>query len=87
MYFSARRITGPLFRKIQTGIQQAIESWSRIAQSHIVDAVFDLPAIAIVLPFDARSFTSTFGGSGFVNGADGIRVMRVPWRQSAGSDL
>ena len=74
MFFSARRITGPLFRKVQTSIKEAVKSWNRIAQSHIVDAVLDLAAIAIVLPFDASSFASAFGGSGFINRADGIRM-------------
>ena len=74
MFFSARRITSPLFRRVQTRIHEALKSRSRIAQSHIVDAVFDLSAIAIVLPFDASRFASAFGGSGFINSADGLRV-------------
>ena len=74
MFFSTRWISGPLFRKVQSRIQKAVDPRQRIAQSHIVDAVFDLPAIAIVLPFDASRFTSAFGGSGFINRADGIPV-------------
>lgn len=60
LFFSARWIIGSLFRKVQTRIQKTVKSWSRIAQSHIVDAVFDLASIAIVLPFDAGVFA--FGG-------------------------
>ena len=59
-FFSARWIIGSLFRKVQTRIQKTVKSWSRIAQSHIVDAVFDLASSAIVLPFDAGVFA--FGG-------------------------
>lgn len=51
-----------------------MKSWSRIAQSHIVNAVFDLATIAIVLPFDASGFPSAFGGSGFINCANRFRV-------------
>ena len=73
-FFSPRRITGPLFWKVRTSIQQAMESWSRIARSHIFDTVFDLAALAMVLPFDSSRFASAFSGSGFINRADGLRM-------------
>jgi len=52
------------------GVQKGIKPGGRIGQRDIVDTVFNLSAIAIVLPFDAGCFTPTLGCSGFINEAN-----------------
>jgi hypothetical protein len=51
-------------------VQQTVESGSRISQRDVVDAVFDLPAIAIILPLDTGRLIAALGCSRFVNAAD-----------------
>lgn len=71
MFFSARGITGPIVRKIQACIEEATQCRSRIPQSHVVDAVFDLTTITIVLPFDTSGFATTFRRSSLIDNSNG----------------
>lgn len=59
-----------------------MEAGCGIRQGHAVDAVFDLPTIAVVLPFHTGRLGAALGGSRFVDAADGF-WMRV----FAGDDL
>ena len=56
------------------GVQQTIKSGSRIGQCDVVDAVFDLPAIAVILPLDTGCLIAALGRSRFVNAADCLGV-------------
>ena len=44
--------------------------------------VFDFASVAVVLPVDGGRMTTTFGGSRFIDGADGVLVSVI-----AGDDL
>ncbi len=54
-----------------------MESRRGICQSNVVDAVLDLPPIAVVLAFDAGCMVTALGRSGLVDTADshGTRVL------------
>ena len=59
VFFTAHRIVGPFLGQVQPSVQQAIESRCGIGQGNGVDAVFDLAAIAVVLPFDASGVATS----------------------------
>ena len=63
-------ILRPLFGQIQLSIDQATKARFGGSDSDVVDAVFDLSAIAVILPFDSASLISTLGRSCLVNGAN-----------------
>jgi hypothetical protein len=51
-------------------VQQAIESRSGISQRYVVDAVFDLSAIAVVLSLHAGCVVTALGRPSLVNATD-----------------
>ena len=44
-----------------------------IRQRHVVDAVFDFPSIAVVLPLDPGGVIAALGRSGLIDAADRLR--------------
>jgi hypothetical protein len=75
-FFPTHRLVRPFARQIQLRIQQASEAGRGIRQGYAVDTVFDLPAIAVVLPFHTGRFGAALDGSRFVDATDGL-WMRV----------
>lgn len=73
-FFSARRIVGPVFRKIHSAIKQDLKTWRRIAEMHTDNAVIHLPAIPIPLTTDTDGLFPALGNARFVHASDRVRM-------------
>ena len=74
MFFSADGIVSPVFGQIETTVQQASKSCSRIRQMHTHRAVVDLASVAVVLSGNAHGVMSALRNSRFINDAQGFQI-------------
>lgn len=70
MFFSARGVVRKIFRQVKPTIQQHLKTRGPVAEMHAHHAIVNLPAIAIVLPTDARGLLAALGRARLVDAAN-----------------
>ena len=75
MFFSPRRVVGPVLRQVQVAVQQALKVARDVAEMNADHAVVDLARVATPLAFHGGRVPSLLGVTRLVDGADGSGVV------------
>lgn len=77
MFFSARRVVGPVFRQVHRAVQQHLKAGRTVAEMNAHNTVVHLPTVAIVLTTGAHRFLAALGRAGLIHATDRLGVRMV----------